>query len=291
MASGDPNENSDQGGRRKEWLEQALNNMTVSPIEEIRKARDIVKDESRDIDDRIAAVETINEWCDQIDLAIDFHKIGGFDIFPVCLSNEEGELRWQCLDLVATMVQNNPYCQTATLEAGLLPTMLDLMDNDPDPTVKTKALYAMSCLTRDNQQALDAFIQHDGFSYVMRAMQSDVEKLKIKSAFMLSSICTDNDRCKNTLCDIGMIDQLVGHLSEEHSMFHEHVMSAILNLVRNHPRSLRECCRPELDLVSTLQQKQADLKGTEEFLEEYNYTVELLGLLQSASNTEAEATR
>lgn len=51
-------------------------------------------------------------------------------------------------------------------------------------------------LTRENQEALDEFIVNDGFSVVMRAMQTDVEKLKIKSAFLLSSICTDNNKCK-----------------------------------------------------------------------------------------------
>lgn len=56
--------------------------------------------------------------------------------------------------------------------------------------------FLCSGLTRDNQKALDLFLENNGFSFVMRAMQSDVEKLKIKSAFMLSAICTDNNKCK-----------------------------------------------------------------------------------------------
>lgn len=75
----------------------------------------------------------------------DFHKIGGFDIFPLCLDSDEPEIRWQCLELVASLVQNNPYCQTAVLQASLMPTVLHMLDTDSDPTVKTKALYAVSC--------------------------------------------------------------------------------------------------------------------------------------------------
>ena len=67
------------------------------------------------------------------------------------------------------------------------------------------------------------------------------------------------------VCDIGMIDQLVGHLSEEHSNFHEHLLSAILSIVRGHSRSLQLCSHPELNLLSLLQQKSQDLKGQEEF--------------------------
>jgi len=66
-------------------------------------------------------------------------------IFPICLEHEEAEVRMLCLDLIATLVQNNPYCQEAVLQAGLLPTMLEILDKDIDASVQTKALYAVSC--------------------------------------------------------------------------------------------------------------------------------------------------
>ncbi|KAH3884552.1 hsp70-binding protein 1-like isoform X2 [Dreissena polymorpha] len=276
---------------RKAWLHEALNSMSVSHVEEMRKSISIIQDNDSDADDKIEALESLINWCDSIDFAMDFHKIGGFTIFLLCLEHVEPELRWQCLNLIATLTQNNPYCQAAVLQAGLLPTLLAMLDTDTDPTVRTKALYAISCLTRDSQDALDQFISQDGFSVVMRAMQADVEKLKIKSAFMLSSIFTDNNTCKDILCDMGMIDQLVGHLSEEHSLFHEHVLSAILTVIRNHPRSLRECQKAELNLVTLLEQKLRDLKGIEEFQEEYQYVQELLPLVKCDNSVESDVAR
>lgn len=62
-----------------------------------------------------------------------------------------------------------------------------------------------------------------------------------------------------------MIDQLVGHLNEEHSNFHEHVMSAMLAIVRDHPRSVEEFQRSELDLHNVLQQRIKFLTGKEQF--------------------------
>ncbi|KAL4236877.1 Hsp70-binding protein 1 [Mactra antiquata] len=276
---------------RREWLEKAINDMTVSPVEEMKKCIEKIKDDKIDDDDKIEALETLTEWCEHIDFAIDFHKIGGFVIFPLSFNSDDAEIRWQCLEVIASLVQMNPYCQAAVLQEGLLPVMLKILDTDNDPTVKTKALYALSCLTRECTDALEQFISNDGFSYIMRAMQTDISKLKIKSAFMLSSICTDNNKCKDTVCDTGMIDQLVGHLSEEHSNFHEHLLSALLTIVRDHPRSLDECGRSELNLVSTLLQKQQDLKGKEEYQEELQYATELLGLLNTSNNTEQEAAR
>ena len=75
----------------------------------------------------------------------DFHKVGGFTIFGVCLKHESPEIRSLCLELIATLVQNNPYCQSAVLESQLLPAMLNILDNDTSSAVKTKALYAISC--------------------------------------------------------------------------------------------------------------------------------------------------
>ena len=68
------------------------------------------------------------------------------------------------------------------------------------------------------------------------------------------------------MCDIGMIDQLVGHLCEEHSGFHEHLMSALLAIVSDHPRSVSECLRPELRTTELLKEKQKELNGKDEFM-------------------------
>jgi len=44
--------------------------MTVSPIEEMNKAIACIKDDNKDIDDKIQALETLSEWCDHIDIAM-----------------------------------------------------------------------------------------------------------------------------------------------------------------------------------------------------------------------------
>lgn len=51
------------------------------------------------------------------------------------------------------------------------------------------------------------FIENDGFSVLMRAMQTDVEKLKVKAAFMLSALCVDRPDIKGR--DLVMLSMLV----------------------------------------------------------------------------------
>jgi len=84
--------------------------------------------------------------CKFVCIISDFHKIGGFHILPLLLSSRHAELRWRTADLIATLTQNNPYCQNAVLEVNLLPLLLKLLDDAlEDEQVRIKALYAVSC--------------------------------------------------------------------------------------------------------------------------------------------------
>ena len=59
---------------------------------------------------------------------------------------------------------------------------------------------------------------NDGYSILLRAMQSPIEKLQIKSAFLLSSLCNrDNlNDLKATLIKMGLIEQIAGLLTMGH---------------------------------------------------------------------------
>lgn len=56
---------------------------------------------------------------------------------------------------------------------------------------------------------------NDGYSVLLRALQSPVEKLQIKSAFLLSNLCSKEDSTdiKHTLVKMGFIEQAVGLLA------------------------------------------------------------------------------
>lgn len=281
----------------KEWLSKALDEMTVSPAERmltcIRTVREFVENtepgsSDGSLDAATSSLEELQEWCEQIDFAIDFHKMGGFSILPLVFGHVEADIRWRGLELVALLVQNNPYCQTAVLQDQLLPQMLNVLDTDQDGTVRTKALYAVSCLIRDSDIAQKEFVKHDGFSVLMRAMQSHVTKLRIKASFLLCAMCTDNTEYKDTLCQMGMVEQLLGDLVHDHQQEHEHIMAALLCLARDHQPTLSECCRPELKLHTFLKQRIKSLAGQEEFKEEREYAQELLQLINSDKEEDAQ---
>lgn len=77
--------------------------------------------------------------------SIDFHKIGGFYILGPCLNSPHSGLRWRCGELIATLTQNNPYCQIAVLSENILPILLKVVEDDGSEKTRVKALYATSC--------------------------------------------------------------------------------------------------------------------------------------------------
>lgn len=70
-------------------------------------------------------------------------------------------------------------------------------------------------IVRGNPASLTYMDKYDGYSVLLRAMQSSVEKLQIKSAFLLSSLCNteESNNIKCTLLKMGFIEQAVGLLS------------------------------------------------------------------------------
>ncbi|MBN3315653.1 HPBP1 protein, partial [Atractosteus spatula] len=61
----------------------------------------------------------------------------------------------------------------------------------------------------------------------MRGMQSDNEKLRVKSAFLLQSLLASHAEHRDTLVSMGMVQQLVSLLRCPPSPFHEHVLGAL----------------------------------------------------------------
>jgi hypothetical protein len=54
-------------------------------------------------------------------------------------------------------------------------------------------------LIRENDHALEEFGHQEGYSVLLRAMQSHVEKLQIKSEFLLTYICSHQPAVKGSV--------------------------------------------------------------------------------------------
>ncbi|XP_002736919.1 hsp70-binding protein 1-like [Saccoglossus kowalevskii] len=273
----------DLSEERQQWLHNALSDMYRDEVKEMQQYLSIMKekiesDGDEELEQMEIMLENIQDICESMDNARDFDKIGGLPTLKQCLVHSHSGVRWRAAALVATMAQNNPYCQQVLLEGEFLSVLLEMLDSDANDTVKVKAIYAVSCMVRNCSNALDDFTKKDGFSVLIRALQSGIEKLQIKAAFMLNAIILEKETIKDDLYSMGYVQQLVGLLQTSHNASHEHIISILCNLVTGHPRCLQECQQPGLNLEQTLKLKIEDVQGKEEYLEELEYTKQLLSL-------------
>lgn len=274
---------------RKAWLREALAEVTKGQMDEAEQMKQclaILRSEGmnereregmeemdeEDEDERESAFEVLSELCENLDNARDLMTLGGLEL---CLSqylcHAQSGLRWRAAELIASCAQNMPQVQVYLLGIGALPKLLQLTDSDPHPTVRVKALYAVSCLIREQEAGLQAFLSHDGFSVLMRGMQSENEKLRTKSAFLLLNLLTSHPKQKDTVVSMGMVQQLVSVLRTPHSPFHEHVLGALCCLVEDCPQGYKDCRNPALGLEEFLRQRSRELQGKEESEEELDF--------------------
>lgn len=67
------------------------------------------------------------------------------------------------------------------------------------------------------------------------------------------------------LTKMGYVEQLLTLLNTEHAQHHEHIMSALLELLTDNPTAVQEAQRPELGARDFLQQRKSLLKDKPEF--------------------------
>jgi len=230
------------------------------PVRQLKEQLDVLMNleyrqpNEEQIHSGVAALEIIIDLCCSLDLATDFHKLGGFRILVPLLASGAHQFRTHGAQLIGELAQNHAYCQKQLHSANILNLLLQLMDADPELTVRTKALFAVSCLIRNNEDLEKEFMSLDGLKYLLRAAVSDNERLHTKAAFLLSAILRKPEH-KEKAIDIGMIDQLVSMLSRQtESRSLELTTSALLALVDGCPRAI-EICKSDLGLKRMLEDR------------------------------------
>ena len=283
----DAPENVQMDPERQKWLEEAIAGMTVDVIKQLTMgikiiSMDKVFDPDTDddaLEDVEEAFEAILDWTGNIDMANNFHKIGGFEVLKKLLTQSpHAMVRMNTSDVVAELSQNNPYCQKHFVDDGFIPILIDLMEKDKAENVRVKCLYAISSIVRDNPDGLKAFVQGGGPSSLLISIQSsESSRLRTKACFFLSSIACNNEEIKKMFSEMGFARQLIVLLQlEEHKQSHEHIAKALLTLLKDDLEVQKECRdSEELNFKVLIDSRKELLKNKEEFQEEYEYFLEM----------------
>jgi len=265
---------------RRKWLEEALNSMAVDFIEQLGNGIRVLNSGTADLEEKEEVLDCLEDWLGNIDVAVNFHKIGGYSCLKNCLLGPHPSLRSGASHLIAEISQNNPYCQERFVSEGFLDLLVQQLDLDGDEHCQVKALYALSCIARDEPKALAKFGQLGGWGVLVRAVQKDNFKLRTKGCFMINSASQVSGQVVREMVEMGLIVQLVHILHDPHDNYHEHILSALLTIIKNSSQARDEARAENLGLEYLLVERLKLLEGKEEFTECTGHIKSILRLLE-----------
>ncbi|KHJ47172.1 HEAT repeat protein [Trichuris suis] len=193
----------------------------------------------------------LTEFCCFGDLAVDFCKIGGIRLLMHFVNHRNEPIKCQALQLVGELCQNNPYCQQALASAHFLPVLLKILSEDSAESVRLKALFALSSLTRGNEPVERLFCQLDGISKLV--YQLSFPRLAVKACFMLANILDALPEYKAVACENQAMEMLLELCIEANdTTLQEQALNALLAVVSSCPEALKRAKENETSIRSKL---------------------------------------
>lgn len=179
---------------KKKFQELNLNIKTDLELlnELILKFRESKLKEDESEDEKLTILTDLEYMVHQVDNAKEFVQAGGIlETLPL-LNASSPRIRSAAAHLLGSAAQSNPRVQIAMLEAGALPALVRAVALDTDPTVRSRALFALSCLIRNFPIAQAQFVTEGGLSGLAELFATgdshDKLKLQLKVATLLQDL-------------------------------------------------------------------------------------------------------
>lgn len=151
----------------------------------------IAVDEKRTEDERLEALDNFEMLIEHIDNANDLVKLNMWEPLHnlITSSSSSNDIKTQTLWIVGTAVQNNPAAQNAYLALSPMNALLSFLDpTNGSPKLRSKAVYALSGLTKHSQPALRQFQDANGWDALRSALQDSDISVRRKVAFLLNAL-------------------------------------------------------------------------------------------------------
>lgn len=260
---------------RRRFLEEAIRSLTIDVVEQIQNAMKILIEGQATAEEQKQALETVTDFIENIDTANDFYKIGGFCILLPGLESPHEEVRRGTAELIGELAQNNPFCQQHLLELNVLPKLIELLTDEVN--VASTALHAISCLVRNYEDGLKTFLDIGGIECLIGVLESGQEKLMIKTAFLLSSLCIEDTKLRDDVIKFGAVERLIRHIGprETYDPLVETALSALYVLTES-KEAISQCQEPKFNFYRTLEEIKKVSDNKDEFQECIGYSEGLI---------------
>lgn len=193
----------------RRWFMEAMQSQTVDVTKRMKEITLVMQTPEQVLESQGVTPQDIEDMLDElqehvesIDMANDLHSIGGLAPLLGYLKNSLANIRAKAAEVVTTIVQNNPQSQQLVMEANGLEPLLSNFASDPDVTVRTKALGAISSLIRHNRPGIEAFRLANGYAALRDALGSESVKFQRKALNLIQYLLNEN------ASDCSVVDKL-----------------------------------------------------------------------------------
>ncbi|KAF5729377.1 hypothetical protein HS088_TW21G01542 [Tripterygium wilfordii] len=229
------NRNLSEEDRR--WFMEAMQAQTVDVVKRMKEITLVMQTPEQvlesqgvtpaDIEDML---DELQEHVESIDMANDLHSIGGLVPLLGYLRNSHENIRAKAAEVVTTIVQNNPKSQQLVMEANGLEPLLSNFVSDPDVTVRTKALGALSSLIRHNKPGIAAFRLANGYAALRDALGSENVRFQRKALNLIHYLLHENSADCSVVNELGFPRLMLHLASSEDAEVREAALRGLLEV-------------------------------------------------------------
>jgi hypothetical protein len=182
----------------------------------MKQSIQIIEDPTiEDLEVKLTALENYEMLIENLDNANNIGNMKQWESIIKQLDSEEEDFKNLAASIIGIAVQNNDVSQKAFLEHADLafPKLINLSKEEKN----VKALFALSNVVRNNDDALIQFEKHNGWDLLQPVLDESSDKLKLKLFSLLSSLLTLEDKV-NVLARIkthNVVDQILNSINSE----------------------------------------------------------------------------
>lgn len=224
----------------RKWFMEAMQAQTVDVIQRMKDITLVMRTPEQELEAQGITPDNIEDMLDElqehvesIDMANDLNTIGGLVPLLGYLKNSHANIRAKAADVVTTIVQNNPKSQQLVMEANGLEPLLSNFTSDPEVTVRTKALGAISSLIQHNKPGIAAFRLANGYGALRDALGSDSVRFQRKALNLIYYLLHENNSDCKIVSELGFPRLMLHLVSSEDADVREAALRGLLELARN----------------------------------------------------------
>lgn len=252
----------------RRWFMEAMQAQTVDVVKRMKEITlvmqapdDVLEEQGVTATDIEDLLDELQEHVEAIDMANDLHSIGGLPPLLNFLKNSHANIRAKAAEVITTIVQNNPRSQQLVMEASGLEPLFANFTSDPDVTVRTKALGAISSLIRHNKPGIAAFRLANGYAALRDALSSENVRFQRKALNLIQYLLHENRADCNVVSELGFPRITVHLASSEDAEVREAALRVLLELTKDGPRESKGNIHEEDKLKQVLQDRIKDISS------------------------------